>query len=465
MTTLAEHMIEAGADNRTSMLENSMYTSWASRMLLYIKGKEHGRMLNSVINGPLVYPTIKVDGVTRLKTYEELSDKEKLQDDCALRATNIILQGTKISYQERDCKLYNEFNKFASFKGETLHDYYMRFAQLMNDIHIIRMTMQQVQVNTKFLIGLQPEWSKFVTELKLAKKLKFNKLREDKIKVLLGMVQIAMLQMDDLDAFNFECDEALGASTFLMAHLSSYDSDVISKVSNSDNYINDIVPDMCVQEESYSEQLTFNPNLDIDITSDGNIISYEQYLQETKSAAVQNNTSSNQQNAMIVSVFDVLSDQVAKCTADNLKHKELDKSLTAKLESYKERVKQFKERQNVDLNNRKKYIKSQMNDMTLNVKNVVMHSNVHKMSSMNTNCLDNDNLALECLQMESDCLMELLISQDLLHTHVNTLATINDYKSMEQSYLDEYKETLTLKAELAKKNDMVKKSVYNELSN
>ncbi|GKD57210.1 hypothetical protein Tco_1290597, partial [Tanacetum coccineum] len=142
-------------------------------------------------------------------------------------------------------------------------------------------------------------------------------------------------------------------------------SNVISEVPNSDNYLNDTVPDMCVQEESYLEQLIFNPNLDIDITNDSNIILYEQYLQETESAAVENNTSSNQQNAMIMSVFDALSDQVAKCTVDNLKHKELDESLTAELESYKERVKQFEERQNVNLNNHEKYIESQMNDMIL----------------------------------------------------------------------------------------------------
>ncbi|GJR58187.1 retrovirus-related pol polyprotein from transposon TNT 1-94 [Tanacetum coccineum] len=56
------------------------------------------------------------------------------------------------------------------------------------------------------------------------------------------------------------------------------------------------------------------------------------YLRETESAVVQNNTSSYQQNAMIMLVFDALFDQVAKCTADNLKHKELDESLTAELE-------------------------------------------------------------------------------------------------------------------------------------
>ncbi|GJY09622.1 hypothetical protein Tco_0377807 [Tanacetum coccineum] len=94
MTTLAEHMIVAGADNHPPMLEKTMYNSWQSRMLLYIKGKEHDRMmLKYVLEGPLVYLTIEVDGVTRLKTYEELSDKENLQDDCDLHVTNIVLQG------------------------------------------------------------------------------------------------------------------------------------------------------------------------------------------------------------------------------------------------------------------------------------------------------------------------------------------------------------------------------------
>ncbi|GKD68341.1 hypothetical protein Tco_1322431, partial [Tanacetum coccineum] len=81
-----------------------------------------------------------------------------------------------------------------------------------------------------------------------------------------------------------DCNEAPGAQAVLMANLSSYDSNVISEVPNSDNYQN--ITDMCVQKESYSEQLTFNLNLDIEITSDSNIISYEQYLQETESAPV-----------------------------------------------------------------------------------------------------------------------------------------------------------------------------------
>ncbi|GJV00579.1 hypothetical protein Tco_1329849 [Tanacetum coccineum] len=42
MLTMAENVIATGADNRPPMLDKSQYSSWRSRMLLYIKGKEHG---------------------------------------------------------------------------------------------------------------------------------------------------------------------------------------------------------------------------------------------------------------------------------------------------------------------------------------------------------------------------------------------------------------------------------------
>nr|GEX59940.1 hypothetical protein [Tanacetum cinerariifolium] len=137
---------------------------------LFIKGKKHGRMmLDSIDNGPLVYPTIEEKEQTRLIKYSELTEAQQLQDDCDVQATNIILRGTDLSYQERECKLYNLFDKFAYVKGETLYEYYWRFSQLINDMHTIGMTMQQVQVNTKFLNTLSLEWSKFVTDVKLAK--------------------------------------------------------------------------------------------------------------------------------------------------------------------------------------------------------------------------------------------------------------------------------------------------------
>ncbi|GKC28783.1 hypothetical protein Tco_1036077 [Tanacetum coccineum] len=200
MTTLADKSLLSGGDNKPPMLEKHLYDSWKSRMELYMMNRPHGRMiLASVEKGPLVWPSITVEGVTRLKEYTELTPAEAIQADCDIKAINIILQGlpteiyalvsqhrvakdlwekikllmqgTSLTKQERECKLYDEFDKFTYKKGESLHEYYLRFTLLLNDMNIYKMPLEQFQVNTKFLNTLPDEWSKFVTDVKLVKDL------------------------------------------------------------------------------------------------------------------------------------------------------------------------------------------------------------------------------------------------------------------------------------------------------
>nr|GFC15470.1 hypothetical protein [Tanacetum cinerariifolium] len=143
MTSLAGKAILSGADNRPPMLEKDMYDSWKSRMELYMLNRQHGRMiLESVESGPLLWPSIEENVVTRLKKYSELSPTKAIQADCDIKAINIILQGLP-SEQERECKLYDEFDKFAYRKGESLHDYYLRFSLLLNDMNIYNMKLEQ----------------------------------------------------------------------------------------------------------------------------------------------------------------------------------------------------------------------------------------------------------------------------------------------------------------------------------
>ncbi|GKB30370.1 hypothetical protein Tco_0869771 [Tanacetum coccineum] len=172
--TLAEYMLLSDADNRPPMLDKDLYDSWKSQMELYMQNREHGRMiLESVEHGPLIWLTVEENGVIRTKKYAELSAAEKIQVDCDMKATNIILQGlpADIYSLERECKLYDAFDKFTHIKGESLHTYYLRFTQLINDMNIYKMKMEQFQVNTKFLNSLSPEWSKFMTDVKLVKDL------------------------------------------------------------------------------------------------------------------------------------------------------------------------------------------------------------------------------------------------------------------------------------------------------
>ncbi|GKB45421.1 hypothetical protein Tco_0896174 [Tanacetum coccineum] len=84
MTTLADKAILSGADNRPPMLEKELYDSWKSRMELYMMNSQHGRMiLKSVENGPLIWPTIEENGVTRPRKYTELTPADAIQADCS----------------------------------------------------------------------------------------------------------------------------------------------------------------------------------------------------------------------------------------------------------------------------------------------------------------------------------------------------------------------------------------------
>nr|GEV52709.1 retrovirus-related Pol polyprotein from transposon TNT 1-94 [Tanacetum cinerariifolium] len=72
--------ILSGADNHPPMLEKDMYDSWKSRMELYMMNRQHGRMiLESIENGPLLWPTIEENRLTRPKKYSELSAMEAIK--------------------------------------------------------------------------------------------------------------------------------------------------------------------------------------------------------------------------------------------------------------------------------------------------------------------------------------------------------------------------------------------------
>ncbi|GJR08960.1 hypothetical protein Tco_0791612 [Tanacetum coccineum] len=145
--TLAEYMILFGADNRPTI--------------------EHGRMILELVeNGPLIWPTVEENGVTRTKKYAELSAAEKIQADCDMKATNIILQGLPADIYS----LVNHHRFWLTSRGGILISI-LEIHQLFIDMNIYNMKMEQFQVNTKFLNSLPPEWSKFMTDVKLVKDL------------------------------------------------------------------------------------------------------------------------------------------------------------------------------------------------------------------------------------------------------------------------------------------------------
>ncbi|GJV13913.1 hypothetical protein Tco_1355454 [Tanacetum coccineum] len=98
----------------------------------------------------------------------------------------------------------------------------------------------------------------------------------------------AAFQTKDLDTYDSDCDDISNAQAVLMANISNYGSDVISKD---------------------FEQPPGVDFIDNEIHSDSNIIPYSQYLQETQQEKVQDTHLHAQQDSMILSVIEQIRDQ------------------------------------------------------------------------------------------------------------------------------------------------------------
>ncbi|GKA13649.1 hypothetical protein Tco_0693295, partial [Tanacetum coccineum] len=194
----------------------------------------------------------------------------------------LLQKGMKVhkkSKEDRESQLYDDFEHFRQNKGETIHDYYVWFAKLINDMRNIKMTMSKMQLNSKFVNNMLPEWGRFVTAMKLNRGLRDsnydqlyaylkqheahaneNKMMFDRIedhsnnlhrgecswlgghRTELGtLIQVKqggqdnaidedvdehvdnVFQADDCDDFNSDVNEAPMAQTIFMANLSSTD--------------------------------------------------------------------------------------------------------------------------------------------------------------------------------------------------------------------------------------------------
>ncbi|GJV31276.1 retrovirus-related pol polyprotein from transposon TNT 1-94 [Tanacetum coccineum] len=83
------------------------------------------------------------------------------------RLIRIIVQ----NQVDRETLFNNKFDQFVVEPGEALVSVYNRFAQLINDLEQNHIIFLKVTINTKFLNCLQPEWLKYVTQVRLAKRL------------------------------------------------------------------------------------------------------------------------------------------------------------------------------------------------------------------------------------------------------------------------------------------------------
>nr|GEV17943.1 hypothetical protein [Tanacetum cinerariifolium] len=112
---------------------------------------------------------ILLHGLTRdiYKLINHNTDAKDIWDN-----VKMLLEGSELTKDDRESQLYDEFEHFGQHKGENIHDYYVRFTKLINDTRHIKMTMPKIQLNSKYVNNMLPEWGRFVTAVKLNKGLK-----------------------------------------------------------------------------------------------------------------------------------------------------------------------------------------------------------------------------------------------------------------------------------------------------
>nr|GFC39596.1 hypothetical protein [Tanacetum cinerariifolium] len=138
-------------------------------------------------------------------------------------------------------------------------------------------------------------------------------------------------QEDDLDAYDSDCDELNSAKVALMANLSHYGSDTLAEVNNHAHWTNQLISQE-IQVSSISEPSTILAQSNTESTSDSNIISYSQYMNESQYNTVQNSTLPALQDDLILFVIEQLKTQVVNCTNVNQDNKQVNELLTAELE-------------------------------------------------------------------------------------------------------------------------------------
>ncbi|GKC80598.1 retrovirus-related pol polyprotein from transposon TNT 1-94 [Tanacetum coccineum] len=193
----------AGTDTRPPMLVENDYESWKIRIHRYIRGKPNGKLIwKSIQNGPTPHPMITDPPPTdstivpapRKKLDSEFNEEENKLEMADTQAeiilsqglprhifnnlnqtstakeiwdnVELLMQGSGRTLQQRKEDLFDEYERFRAIGNESIHDYFVRFHKLVNDMKITQLNIPTHQMNTKFVNNLPAYWGKYVTNVK-----------------------------------------------------------------------------------------------------------------------------------------------------------------------------------------------------------------------------------------------------------------------------------------------------------
>ncbi|GJU34986.1 hypothetical protein Tco_1183340 [Tanacetum coccineum] len=132
------------------------------------RGKDNGEnIMKSINEGPFHMGTVSdviaggTEGIPKdiYSLINHYTDAKDIWENMKM-----ILEGSELTKDDRESQLYDEFEHFRQIKGETIQGYYVRFTKLINNMRNIKMTMPRMQLNSKFVNNMLPEWSSVTTQ-------------------------------------------------------------------------------------------------------------------------------------------------------------------------------------------------------------------------------------------------------------------------------------------------------------
>ncbi|GJV03883.1 putative ribonuclease H-like domain-containing protein [Tanacetum coccineum] len=290
----------------------------------------------------------------------------------------MLLAGSELAKEDRESQLYDEFKRFKMLPGENIKEYYVRFHKLVNGMRNTRMTMPNIQLNSKFVNNMSPEWDIFVTTVKLNKGRSYRGsecLRttesepensdyfKDKMLLMQAQENGAVLDEEELlflvgeqpNTFDLDVDDEPTTQSIFMANLSSAWPTNL-QASSSDALILSEVPDLenanvasdndqvehAIHSKVQKSTVIDSNNADM---GNSNVIPYEQYLTTNDVSVVPSCASSAPNTAYVL--------------IDNNVHTP-NEPLVTELAIYKEQVAIYEQRAKFELTEREQRMDDQM---------------------------------------------------------------------------------------------------------
>ncbi|GJX01949.1 hypothetical protein Tco_0185862 [Tanacetum coccineum] len=232
-------------------------------------------------------------GLERPQVYSDLSPEDKERYNADIRATNILLQGlpkdiytlinhytdakdiwdnvkmllegSELIKEDKESQLYDDFKHFRQNKGETIHDYCVLFAKLINDMRNIKMTMYRMQLNSKFVNNMLPEWGRFLTAVKLNRGLRdsnydqlYAYLKQNKAYANENKMMLDRFTQHTNDPFalmsNVSHQQYYSQSSTTLPHFAD-NTQLDSGISPTDNLIENLTNTLSLLTQSYKTYL------------------------------------------------------------------------------------------------------------------------------------------------------------------------------------------------------------------